>query len=261
MRTASPLLAGALWALALSVTGAPGARADGPAAPPPPPSVSDLARKESIERLEKDLRRMANSPRAPEKKDEILKDLEALGALGGADAAKAGLEALALDNEAVEKAAIGLVETAHAKSLVAPLAALIEHKDFRRRFRLQVLVAHALSVIADVTALEPLVVLVQSENPNVVAAAGDAFVVFKSAPHTKRVEPVKRCLEVFESTWNLKESHRPEDRVATDQAKTQWEVYGASLRRALQALTGQTQLTKPRQFRDWWNDHKKESTW
>ena len=101
----------------------------------------------------------------------------------------------------------------------------------------------------------------QSEDPKVVAAAADALVVFKSAPHAKRVEPTRRCLDTFESTWNLKESHRPEDRVATDQAKSQWEVYGAALRRALQALTGQSQLTRPRQFRDWWNDHKKDPAW
>jgi hypothetical protein len=225
------------------------------------PSPEEIAKRENIERLGKDLRRMATSPRAPEKKDEIKKSLEALAVLGGPLSAKASLEALALEDEDVEKDVMKNVESARDKSLVAPLGALVEHKDYRRRFRLHALLAHALGVIGDVSAIEPLTGMVQSEEALVVAAAADALVLFRAAPRGKRLEPVRRLIDVFESTWNLKESIRQEDRVARDRAKKDWEVYGAACRKALQALTGQAQLTRPRQFRDWWNENKKATNW
>ncbi len=234
------------------------ARADGP---PPTPAVNELARRDAIERLGRSLRKDASSPRAAKLREEIDTDLEALEALDGADAARAAMEGLAFDDEAVEKRVIAYVETVHDPSHVKPLAVLLEHKDYRRRFRLHALIAHAFAVIADPSALEPLTGLIGSEDAKVVAAAADALAGFKQVPHAKRVEPVRRMIDRFESCWNLKESRRPEDRIATDRAKDEWEVYGAALRRALQALTGQTHLTRPKQFRDWWNDHKKATNW
>jgi hypothetical protein len=245
-----------LAALALSFLAAPVRADDAPA-----PSLEETARRENVERLGKELKRLAESPRAAQKKDEIRKAIEALSVLKGVDAAKASMNALALDDEDVEKDVARLIESEHAKPLVAPIAALLDHKDYRRRFRLHALLAHALSVIANVEGIEPLTELVRSEDAKVVAAAADALVVFRTAPHARRVEPVKRLLEVFESTWNLKESLRPDDKVASDRAKADWEVYGAACRRALQALTGQAQLVRPRQFREWWNDHKKATNW
>src|SRR5438128_89429 len=161
------LLAVALSLCAAVATGAARprtARAEDPLSP------TEAAKKESIERLEKDLRRTANSPRAEKQKDEIVKALESLGVLGGPEAGKASLAALAFDNEDVEKAAMKVVEENHAKSLVAPLGAIIENKETRRRFRLHALLAHAFGVIADPSALEPLTALVESEDAHVVAA-------------------------------------------------------------------------------------------
>ena len=103
--------------------------------------------------------------------------------------------------------------------------------------------------------------MIDSEDPHVVAATAEALVAFKSATHAKRFEPVKQLIELFESTWNLKESRRPEDRIQTDVAKGHWEIYGASVRKAIQALSGQKQLTRPREFRDWWNENKKATNW
>lgn len=235
---------------------------EGPArAADPAETPMSLARRENIERLARDLRRLASSPRAVKEREQIDADLDALTALGGADAARATLEALAFDDEETEKKVLAVVETVRDKSLVKPLTAMIEDKDTRRRFRLHALIAHAFAAIGDVAALEPLADLLRSEDPKVVAAAADACVAFKSAPHARRVEPARRLIEVFESTWNLKESRRPEDRIQSDEAKAHWEVYGAAVRRAVQALTGQTQLSRAKEFRDWWNDHKKATNW
>ena len=70
--------------LASAAVLAPAARAEDP-----PLSPTEAARKESIERLEKDLKRMANNPRAEKYKDEITKALDSLGVLGGPEAGKA----------------------------------------------------------------------------------------------------------------------------------------------------------------------------
>lgn len=257
-RRVGPLLLAFAAGLVPAVARSAPARADGP---PPTPAVNEVARQEAIERLGRSLRKDASSPRAEKLRDEIVKDLEALEALDGADAARAALGGLAFDDDAIEKRVLAYVEAVHDASLVKPLAALLDHKDYRRRFRLHAGIAHAFAVIADPAALEPLTGLVGSEDPKVVAAAADALGGFKQVPHAKRVEPVRRMIDRFESCWNLKESRRPEDRIATDQAKGEWEVYGAALRKALQALTGQTHLTRPKQFRDWWNDHKKATNW
>ncbi len=257
-------LPAAVLALLVGALAPAPARAGDP--PPPPPTAPaprpiDIARKESVERLSKDLRRMARGARAEKDKAEILKDLDALKTLAGVDGAHAALEALAFDDEETEKAVFEQVETCRDKSLLKPLAAMIEDKDTRRRFRLHAQIAHAFAAIADPAALEPLTELVRSEDAHVVAAAADALAGFRSAPHAKRVEPVRRLVDVFESTYNLKESIRAEDRIQSDRAKDQWEVYGAAVRKALQSLTGQSQLSSSRQFRDWWNEHKKATNW
>jgi hypothetical protein len=162
-----------------------------------------------VERLQKDLRRMARGARAAKDKPEILKDLDALKTLSGVDGAHAALEALAFDDEETEKAVFEQVETCRDKSLLKPLAAMIDDKETRRRFRLHAQIAHAFAAIADPAALEPLTDLARSEDAHVVAAAADALAGFRSAPHAKRVEPVRRLIDVFESTYNLKSRSAP----------------------------------------------------
>ena len=250
----------ALAALALLAGAFPPSRAFAED-PAPPPSAEEIARRENVERLEKDVRRMATAPWAASKKDEIRKAVEALGVLGGTAAAKATLAALALDDEEIEKDVMKVVEADHGKALVTPLAALLDGKDMRRRFRLHALVAHALAVIADVSAIEPLTEMIRSEDAGVVAAAADALATYRTASHAKRLEPVRRMIDLFETTWNNKESIRPEDRLRREQARQDWEVFGQALRKSLQALTGQAQLARPKQFRDWWNEHKKDTNW
>lgn len=256
----APLLIALAVSAALAVPG-PGFSPGSAFAEESPLPPDEVARRENIERLGKELRKAATSPRAAEKKDDIKKGLDALAVLGGPLAGKAALEALAFDDEEVEKLVMTVVETNHDKTLVAPLGAIFSDRDTRRRFRLHALVAHALGVMADPSAIEHLASVVNSEDPKVTAAAADALATYRSAPHAKRVEAVRRLIDVFETTWNYMMSVRPDDRIARDRAKRDWEVFGANVRKALQALTGQAQLNRPREFRDWWNEHKKETNW
>jgi hypothetical protein len=235
------------------------ARADDPV-PAPAPAPTDEARKAAVDDIRRDLKRWAQSPRIDAVKPDVLKAIQSLEALGGAAAAKAVLEAVAMDEPEVRDRAFALVEKERPKELVKPLAALPDDRRFKRDFDLHRRVAHALAVIADVSAIEPLTGLLFADDSTVIAAAADALGTFASAPHRHRVDPVKRMIDLYEGTWNLKESIRPEDRVAAKHAADRWEVFGKSLRAALQALTRQT-MTRPREWRDWWNDHKKDDSW
>ena len=245
-------------ALGLLAAG-PAARADDP-----PPTEMDAAmaaaRAAKLKDLKKDLKKWAQGAYAADHKDDILKILDALAVLGGLDAAKAALEAVFDTDKDVRDKLFALVEKVHDKALVAPLAALIEHKDLRRDWDLHVRIAHALTVTADVAAIEPLTKLIASEDRKVVAMAADGLATFAEAKVDQKREAVQRMVDLYESTWNVMNSVRPEDQKAAKVAHADWEVFGASLRRALQALTLQ-QISRPHDFRRWWNDHKKDAKW
>ena len=68
-------------------------------------------------------------------------------------------------------------------------------------------------------------------------------------------------VDVYTATWNLMMSMRPEDKVIAATMKKKWKVYGRSVRAALQALTGEQTLTRPQEWREWWNANKKRTDW
>lgn len=253
-----------LW-LGLLALGARGAAAEPPPAEPPPggeaPALTEGARRHAIKGLKSRLRKLARSPHAAQKGPEIRETLESLGALGGPAAAEAALEAVVLADAPVRDAVFALVERERHADLVAPLAGLLEGNEFRRDADLRRRVAHALAVMADPAAVEPLASLLRfDEDAEVVAEAGRALAVYPRAPLKERKEAVRRLVDLYETTWNYKMSVRPEDKVLSRIATERWGVYSQALRGALQALTGAA-LTRPKEWRDWWNANKKRPTW
>jgi hypothetical protein len=218
------------------------------------------ARAAKIKELRRDLRKWAQGPYAAQHRDDLLKVLEALHSLGGLPAALAAVESLFAVDAEVRDRAFQLIELVHDKALIEPLAGLIEHKDLRRDFDLQRRIAHALAVTGDVAAIEPLTTLVQSPDGLVVAAAADGLATFGEAKVDEKREAVQRLVDLYEGTWNMMNSVRPEDRVPAKVAAEKWEIFGRSVRQALQALTKQ-QLSLPKDWRRWWNDHKKDAVW
>lgn len=244
--------------LVLALLLAPPALAEGEDGQPIPESV----RKATIKRTGKQLRKKAQSPRAPKYKDEILAMLESLEILGGHEAGAAALEAVAFDDAQVRDRAFALVDTEHHEVLVKPLAAMLEDKRYRRDADLRERVARSLSIMGDASAVPPLTDLIRTdENPEVVAAAADSLAVYTGAPLALRKDAVKRLIDTYTSTWNLKMSIREEDKVIAAKMKKQWKVYGRSIRTALRALTGEKELSRPQEWRKWWNTHKKRSDW
>ena len=83
---------------------------------------------------------------------------------------------------------------------------------------------------------------------------------FPTAPIEKRKTAVKQLINLYESTYNLMKSVRPEDRIQSKIAAKKYRVYGKSLRASLQSLSGQ-QFSAPKEWRRWWNDCKKSRDW
>jgi len=252
------ILTAGLCLLFAAVLGSPRA-----AAAEDDPPAQEAGRKNAIQGLKAKVRKASRSPYAMKKKAEVLKHLEALSALGGSEAGRAAMEAVAHPDEEVRAAAFDLIEREHHKSFTKPLAAMLEDKLFRRDYDARRRIAHALAVVADPPAMEPLSTMIRfDEDPKVVAEAADALAGYPTAPLQYRRPAVKQLIDLYASTWNLKESVKTDhkDKLMKQEAEDRYKVYGKSLRFALQALTGQ-QLTRAREWRDWWNENKKKSSW
>ncbi|MDJ0522323.1 MAG: HEAT repeat domain-containing protein [Planctomycetota bacterium] len=227
------------------------------------PALKEAGRKNAIKGLRSKVRKASRSPYAMKKKPEVLKHLEALAALGGKEAGRAAMEAVRHPDAEVRDRAFDLIEREHDKSFTKPLAAMLEDKAFRRDFDARRRIAHALAVVADPDAVEPLASLIRfDEDSEVVAEAADALAGYATAPLKVRKPAVKRLVDLYSSVWNLKESVKTDhkDKIMKKEAQARYKVYGKSLRHALQSLTGR-QLTRPKEWRQWWNENKKKKSW
>ena len=254
MRIRLPLLLAAFLGLALLA--GPAWTADDPA-----PAPRETARKKAIKGLKSKIRRIARSPWAAKKRTEVLKFIDSLKALGGYEAGLAALEAVRDDGKDVRDAAFDVIESNHHPKLVAPLAKWLDNKDFRRDADLQIRIAHALAVMADAKAIEPLVTLIRTDiDAKVVDEAARALATYAAQPTNKKRDCVRRLLGVYATTYNLMMSMRPEDKIQKKVMGERYKVYGKTVRNALQALTGQ-QLSRPQEWRQWWNKNKKAKNW
>lgn len=224
--------------------------------------VSEAARKSAIKKLGKQLRKRAQSPHAAKHRAEILTMLESLEVLGGWEAGKAALGAVAFVDEEVRDRAFELAETEHHEKLVKPLAEILEAKRYRKDEDARKRAARSLSIMGDTSAMPPLTDLIRTdEDRELVAVAADSLAVYSDGPLALRKDAVKRLVDVYTTTWNLAMSVRPEDKVLTAKMKKHWKAYGKSVRSALQALTGEQTITRPQEWRQWWNANKKRTDW
>lgn len=243
----------------------------GPAVGIPLPAVGPLqtasadgeadATRRTISGLGKRLRKLTRSPHVLKKLDEVNTILDAL-AVHASPAA--GLEALGgatIPDEKVRIRIFAFVEENHDKKMLKPLIALLEHKNTRRDVPLKRLLVHALSVLADPIAIEPLADLIGfDQDAELVADVCAALGVFSAVKIELRKPAVKAMVDLYGYTYNLKQSIRPEDKILTKIAAKRWRVYSVPMRSALQTLTGK-QWTRSHEWRRWWNDCKKAKDW
>ena len=193
--------------------------------------VSETARKKAISGLGKSLGKLARDPRLERKMDEVAKILDSLEALGGPEAGVAALKGVGITDEATRDRLFALIEMVQDKSTLKPLLALLENKRFRRDADLKRRVAHALAVLADPKAIEPLSDLIRyDQDAEVVAEAADALAVFAGAAIEKKRIGVRRMVDLYESTYNLMKSVRVEDKLQVKNAARRWKAYARSIR-------------------------------
>ena len=228
--------------------------------------ATEAGRKNAIKGIAAKLRKLAKSPRPQKKKAETLKHLEALAALKGHEAGKAALGIVIVEDEEIRDRAFAIVEREHHKDLVKPLAAILEDKRFRKNrdkgVDIRKRVAHALAVMADGSAVEPLTNLMRGdEDAEVVAQVSIALGTYGGQPVKAKKEPVKRMIDVYTNTYTLMMSVRPEHKVLSRINRERWKVYRKPMLAALQSLTGQ-QFSRPQEWRLWWNKiGKKAKRW
>ena len=140
----------------------------------------------------------------------------------------------------------------------APSRALWRRLD--KPLALVVLIPLALLVL-DPPAVSPLTGLIRTdEDAEVVAVAAESLASYGAAPLDLRKEAVKQLVETYTTTYNLMLSIKPDQKVIAGVMKKRYQIYAAPVRRALQALTG-AQLSRPQEWREWWNEHKKKTDW
>lgn len=225
-------------------------------------ATTERIRKESIKKLGKTLQKRAKSRRAPKYEKEMLEILAALDALGGVEAGLAALKGLPYDGEKVRDAIFALVDKEHAPQTVGPLGRLLEDKRYRRDVDVRKRVARSLSVVGDPDAIPPLSTLIRTdEDADVVAAAADALATYAAAPIRLRKVAVEQLVGVYATTWNLMRSVDPKQKVIAGVMKKRWKVYASPVRHALRMLTGQADISRPQDWRTWWNKNKKRRDW
>ena len=224
--------------------------------------ITERVRKDKIKKLGKTLQKRAKSRRADKYKPEMLEILDALEVLGGHEAALAAMKGLLYKDEQVRDRIFELVDKEHAPETVGPLARLLEDKAYRRDVDLRKRVARSLAVVADPDAVLPLTSLVRTdEDAEVVAVAAESLSTYGAAPLKLRKEAVKRLVSVYSTTYNLMLSIKPDQKVIASVMKKRWRVYATPVRRALQSLTGQSDLSRPQDWQTWWNKNKKRRDW
>ncbi len=259
----------AFVALLVGIVAAPDPlRADEPNPRPAPDAPDDAGheigeqgRLRTIANLRAKIRRAVRSPWVNRRRDEVMEWLGALEALGGPEAGIAALEAVWDRNPTVRDRAFALAERLHDERMLPVLDGLIEDKELRRDVDLRRRIAHAYAVIANPKSIGPLAGLIRSsEHEAVVDEAARALAVFSSVPIPARREPVRRMIDLYESTWTYMMSYRADHAVLRDLNAKRWDVFGRSLQSTLHAMTGQP-WTRPVEWRRWWNDFKKATRW
>lgn len=223
--------------------------------------AAELARKKAIKGFGKRLAKLSRDPRVLKKLDEVRKILDGLKALANPDAGAAALQGATIPDTKIRERIFQFAEENHDKQLLKPLLAILEAKDTRRDAELKRLIVHALAVLADEKAIEPLAGLIRfDEDAEVVAETCTTLAVFSAAKIDKRRVAVKALVTLYSTTWTYRMSIRPEDKLLTARATKRWRIYAPQMRGALQSLTGR-QWTKPKEWRRWWNDCKKARDW
>jgi HEAT repeat protein len=137
------------------------------------------------------------------------------------------------------------------------LLKLLDHSTLKDVEAIRVGACRAFQGSADPDAAEALLDLLHDREDRVIAAAGEAIGAYRYAKEPVRKDLFKSVLDVYESTWNMKNTVKPELKTEKRRAERKWEIIEGVMERSLQLLSNQTQPDPP-SWRRWWNKNKKD---
>ena len=188
--------------------------------------------------------------------------LKEIGTLKGNDAEALAVVKLVRETqvqkqpEVLEECFLALKGIASRK-VTPQLLKLLDHSTLKEVDAVRIGVCRALQGSADPDGAEALLDLMHDREDRVIAAAAEAAGAYRYAKETLRKEFFKSILDTYESTWNLKNSVKPELKTEKRRAERRWEVIEAAMERSLQLLSNVTQPDPP-SWRRWWNKNKKD---
>lgn len=143
------------------------------------------------------------------------------------------------------------------RKVTPALLKLLDHSTLKDMEAIRIGVCRAFQGSADPVGAEALLDLMHDREDRVIAAAAEAAGAYRHAKESIRKDLFKGILDVYESTWNLKNSVKPELKTEKRRAERKWEVVEAAMEKSLQLLSNQTQPDPP-SWRRWWNKNKKD---
>jgi len=137
------------------------------------------------------------------------------------------------------------------------LLGLLKHSTLKKEADIRIGVCRALGGSADPLAVEALIDRLRDVDDAVIAAAAEATGGYRYAAEADRKELFKTVCDIYESTWNLKNSVSPDpkDKVGKVKAERRWEIVEAPMEKALQLLSNASENDPPA-WRRWWNKNK-----
>ncbi|MFI5402983.1 MAG: HEAT repeat domain-containing protein [Planctomycetota bacterium] len=188
--------------------------------------------------------------------------LKEIGTLKGNDAEAVALvklvkePAVTKQPEVLEECFLAL-KGIGSRKVTGSLVRLLDHSTLKDMEAIRTGVCRALQGSADPDGAEALLDLLHDREDRVIAAAAEAAGAYRYAKEPMRKELFKVILDGYESTWNVKNSVKPELKTEKKRAERRWEVVEAAMERSLQLLSNVTQPDPP-SWRRWWNNNKKE---
>lgn len=188
--------------------------------------------------------------------------LKEIGTLKGNDAEALGVVRLVREPEVTKQPEVLeecflALKGIGSRKVTPALLRLLDHSTLKEIEAVRTGVCRAFQGSADPEGAEALLDLLHDREDRVIAAAAEAAGAYRYAKEPLRKELFKGILEVYEGTWNLKNSVKPELKVEKRRAERRWEVVEGAMEKSLQLLSNVTEPDPP-SWRRWWNKNKKD---
>ena len=157
----------------------------------------------------------------------------------------------------VMEAAFVALKGIGSRKVTRSLIALFKHSRLKKDPRVRMGILIALSGSADPKAVDEITDRMRDPDDHVVGAAVEAAGAYRYASVAIRKELFKSVVGVYEPTWNMKESIKPDQKTQRQRAERKWEIIAKPSERSLRLLSNTTQEDPPA-WRRWWNKNKRK---